>query len=95
MTRPISDTSDKKVVSIMQPTRERADSHPLNFGQRVKHLRAERQLTGVQLSELSNIAASTLSKIEGNRLSPTYDTIMKLAHGLGVNVEQLFSRLRI
>ena len=91
VTRPESDTSAKKVVSIMQQTRARADSNPLNLGQRVKQLRADRQLTGAQLSELANIAASTLSKIEGNRLSPTYDTIMKLAHGLGVNVEQLFS----
>jgi transcriptional regulator with XRE-family HTH domain len=32
-----------------------------------------------------------LSKIENNRLSPTYDTIVKLARGLNVNVEKLFS----
>ncbi|MGH7076322.1 MAG: helix-turn-helix domain-containing protein [Stellaceae bacterium] len=71
--------------------RSTTDDQVIDFGERVRKLRSERNLTGSQLSERAKISPSTLSKIENNRLSPTYDTIMRLARGLGVNVELLFS----
>jgi transcriptional regulator with XRE-family HTH domain len=80
-----------KVTATREPVTKSTDEHIVNFGERVKRLRTENNLTGSELCERAKIAPSTLSKIENNRLSPTYDTIVKLAHGLGVNVEKLFS----
>jgi len=73
--------------------REVGSSEPptIDLGKRVRDLRAAVGLTLTELNLRSGIARSTLSKIENNRLSPTYETLVKLAHGLGVNIESLFS----
>ena len=85
-------TARAKVAETGEPAGEEANADQVvNFGERVKKLRIDNNLTGSELSERAKIAPSTLSKIENNRLSPTYDTIVKLARGLGVNVEKLFS----
>lgn len=52
-----------------------------------------RQRSGMTLSELalqSGVATSTISKIEAGQLSPGYEIIVKLAHGLQVDVAELF-----
>jgi len=57
-------------------------------------LRRLRQEAGLNLNELaqrSDLAASTLSKIENAQMSPTYETILSLASGLGVDVTELFA----
>lgn len=43
------------------------------------------------LAERSGTASSTISKVENAHMSPTYDNILRLAAGLGVNVETLFN----
>src|SRR5262245_32795781 len=48
---------------------------------------------GFTLSELaqrSDIATSTISKIEAGILAPGYEIIVKLAHGLEIDVAELF-----
>lgn len=57
----------------------------------VRRLRQQKDLTLQELSEHSGLAVSTLSKIENSQLSPTYETILRLADGLGVDVAELFS----
>lgn len=57
----------------------------------VRRLRQQQELTLQELSEQSGLAASTLSKIENSQLSPSYETILRLADGLGVDVAQLFN----
>jgi transcriptional regulator with XRE-family HTH domain len=37
------------------------------------------------------LARSTLSKIENEQMSPTFDAVKKLAEGLGISVPQLFT----
>lgn len=57
-------------------------------------LRRLRQEAGLNLGELaqrSDLAPSTLSKIENAQMSPTYETILSLASGLGVDVTELFA----
>lgn len=56
----------------------------------VKALRQRAKLTLNQLSQRSEVAASTISKIEAGQLSPGYEIIVRLAHGLGVEVAELF-----
>jgi len=66
-------------------------SATFNLGERVKRLRQERNLTLAQVGAASGLSTATLSKIENNRLSPTYETLMSLARGLSIGVERLFS----
>nr|WP_325252127.1 XRE family transcriptional regulator [Amylibacter sp.] len=62
---------------------------PKALGQRVKSLRKSRQLTLAQLSDISGVAVSTISKIENGALSPTLDKILRLAGGLELTIGQL------
>ena len=55
-----------------------------SFGRRLKARRKARHLTLNELSNLSNVSASTISKVENGAVSPTYDVILKLARGLSV-----------
>jgi transcriptional regulator with XRE-family HTH domain len=63
----------------------------IDLGKRVKQLRLDAVLTLRGLSSRSGVSTSTLSKIENDQLSPTYDTLLKLAAGLGVNLAGLLS----
>lgn len=56
----------------------------------VKTLRQRIGLTLNELAQRSNVAASTISKIEGGQLSPGYEIIVRLAQGLEVDVAELF-----
>ena len=59
------------------------------LGPALRQLRAA-GLTLQELSQRTGLASSTLSKIENNLISPTYDSILKLADGLEIDVAQLF-----
>ena len=56
----------------------------------VKALRTRAGLTLTELAERSDLAASTISKIETGQLSPGYENIQRLAMGLEVDVAELF-----
>lgn len=75
-TRPRRDTSDEPASESLSVI--------------VHRLRRAAGLTLQELSARCDVAASTLSKIENNQVSPTYDTILRLAHGLGIDVAELF-----
>lgn len=49
-------------------------------------------MTLQQLSVRSGLAVSTISKVENNQISPTYENILRLADGLEVDVAELFTR---
>ncbi|MFT0533892.1 helix-turn-helix domain-containing protein [Castellaniella hirudinis] len=61
------------------------------LAERLKALRLQRGLTQGQVTTASGISTPTLSKIENGQLSPTYDVLLRLAHGLGVDVAALFA----
>lgn len=60
------------------------------LGTRVLSLRRARGWTLNQLSERTGISASALSKIERDKLSPTYANLVRLARGLKVSTSALF-----
>lgn len=60
------------------------------FGKRFKARRKAQKLTLTELARLSNVSASTISKVENGVVSPTYDVIQKLAHGLSSSVSDMF-----
>jgi transcriptional regulator with XRE-family HTH domain len=64
---------------------------PLKLGERVRQLRRARNWTLEEAARRAGLARSTLSKIENEQMSPTYDAVQKLARGLGIDVPQLFT----
>ncbi len=81
--------------SLIQIARSDADIaasvEPLNLGQRVRALRKARKWTLEQAAKKAGLARSTLSKIENEQMSPTFDAVKKLAEGLDISVPQLFT----
>lgn len=59
------------------------------LAEHVKALRSRQGLTLRALSTRAGIAHSTLSKLENGLLSPTYENLMKLAVGLGIDIVEL------
>src|SRR3954465_9101788 len=57
-------------------------------------LRAARQARGLtlkQVAERTGMALSTLSKVENNQMSLTYDKLLQLTFGLKMEIAELFS----
>ncbi len=59
------------------------------LGQRAKALRTSRNLTLDALSRKCGVSRASLSKIERGEMSPTYETLRKLANGLEVALTTL------
>ena len=62
-----------------------------DLGDRLRQLRKQNGWTLSQVSALTALATSTLSKVENNQTSLTYDNLLKLAEGLGIDFAELFS----
>jgi transcriptional regulator with XRE-family HTH domain len=61
------------------------------FGERIRELRKHQGRTLEELSEESGLSRAALSKIERGEMSPTYDSLLKIARGLGTDVALLIS----
>lgn len=64
------------------------------ISERIVSLRKERKMTLQDCSKLSGVAASTLSKIERNELSPTISTLQKIAAGFSMELADLITPSR-
>jgi transcriptional regulator with XRE-family HTH domain len=81
-------------VSRSQQFEQSPQSQPgtnVDLGSRVRGLRQSKRMTLKDVALRSGLAVATLSKIENNRLSPTYENIIRLARGLDVDIAALFS----
>lgn len=63
----------------------------IDLGNRVRQIRSGSKATIKDVAMRSGLSPSTISKIENNQLSPTYENIIRLARGLEVDISQLFS----
>ena len=61
------------------------------LGRILKELRAHRNWTLREMSERSGIPVSTLSKVENDRLTLTYDKILQLSENLQIRISELFA----
>jgi transcriptional regulator with XRE-family HTH domain len=61
------------------------------LGQRVHEIRVAKGLTLEQVGRRSGLAPSTVSKIENDQMSPTFDVLQKLAMGLEVDMDELLA----
>ena len=78
-----------KGSSMSSPTEK--PTSELALGQRIRTLRLAKGWTLEQVSRASGLARSTISKIENAQMSPTYDALIKLASGFGIDLSELFS----
>lgn len=68
---------------------QEADGAIDGLGARTKALRVARKLTLDALSQKCGVSRASLSKIERGEMSPTYETLRKLANGLEVALTTL------
>jgi transcriptional regulator with XRE-family HTH domain len=60
------------------------------FGRKIKQLRRAKNLTQAELAESISLSVNYISQIETGVASPTFETIVKLAEGLQVELKDLF-----
>jgi transcriptional regulator with XRE-family HTH domain len=60
------------------------------LGARIKTLRTERELQQRQLAEKAELTPSMVSQIESGRLTPSLNTLGRIASALGVSIATLF-----
>lgn len=63
----------------------------LRLGTNVGELRRARNLTLKQLSEITGVSVSALSKIENDQAGLSFETVMKIVQGLNISIDELVS----
>jgi transcriptional regulator with XRE-family HTH domain len=71
-------------------TRLKNEEQP-TLGALLKGLRSRNSWTLKEMSERSGIPVSTLSKVEHNRLTLTYDKLLQLSQRLNIRMSELFA----
>lgn len=87
----MADSSEPSLIRMARADGTHGAVEPVNLGQRVRELRKERSWTLEQAAQQAGLARSTLSKIENEQMSPTFELMRKLADGLGIDMPQLFT----
>jgi len=64
------------------------------YGERIRALREMQKLTLKRVAYSVGISESLLSQIERNKVSPSIDTLIRIADALGVDMEHLFKDYR-
>jgi len=72
-------------------TTDNAERDRIEFGRRLRELRSARGWTLAQLAERSGVAISTISKAERGVMALTYDRMLQLARGIGVDMAEFFT----
>ena len=57
-----------------------------SFGERLKNLRETAGVSQYALAKKSGVTAQAISKIEQGDRDPSWSTVVKLAHALGISV---------
>ncbi|MHB1467913.1 MAG: helix-turn-helix domain-containing protein [Solirubrobacteraceae bacterium] len=64
------------------------------FGEQLRRVRTEQQLTQEQLAEASGLHRTEISLLERGKRTPILDTIVAVANGLGVTPSELLEGVR-
>ncbi len=62
----------------------------MTFGDRLKKIRKEKNITQLELSEMISISRSSIAQYENNIYQPNIETIELIANTLNINVSELF-----
>lgn len=91
MRTPMTAKDEPSLIRLARASGDSSPVEPLNLGARVRELRKARDWTLEQAAKEAGLARSTLSKIENEQMSPTFELMKKLAEGLGIGMPQLFT----
>ncbi|MDD1691003.1 MAG: helix-turn-helix transcriptional regulator [Methanoregula sp.] len=58
---------------------------------RIKVLRAERDMTQEQLAELAGVTRNTIISMEKNKYSPSLKLAYRIAHIFGIGIDDIFT----
>ncbi len=78
----------KGLMEREEPARFAEADEP-NLGECLRRLRFDRKLSLTDVSTLTGIAKSTLSRVESDQLSLTYDKLLQLCRGLQIDLASL------
>jgi transcriptional regulator with XRE-family HTH domain len=67
-----------------------AEQASSELGKRVKAARLQHDYTLEVASQVCGVSRSTLSKVENGVMSPTFDVLQKIVHGLKIDLGELF-----
>jgi transcriptional regulator with XRE-family HTH domain len=87
-----AEDSDFVRICASQARIRMSNSRP---GMALKSLRKRNGWTLADVSNRSGVPASTLSRIENDQISPTYDLLLRLSNGLSLDVSELLSNAAI
>jgi transcriptional regulator with XRE-family HTH domain len=80
--------AQKRLALVEKNVDARTAARP---GAALRALRMQRGWTLAEVSERTDLPISTLSKIENDRMSLSYDKLARISTGLGVDISQLFA----
>lgn len=63
----------------------------MSLGENIRKIRKEKGYSILKLRELTGLSKSTISEIENDKSSPTFETLNKIAKALEIRVETLIS----
>ena len=75
------------------PSPDPAANPALDLGRTARRLRESQNLTLADVGRRANISSAMLSRLETGRVSPSLETIVALAHALGVTASVLMQRI--
>jgi transcriptional regulator with XRE-family HTH domain len=78
-------------VARSEPSEPQITQEP-RLGDCLRQLRFDRKLSLTEVSALTGISKSTLSRVESDQLSLTYDKLLQLCRGLRVDLATLLNR---
>jgi transcriptional regulator with XRE-family HTH domain len=81
--------SARKSRASSQVGRSRPSGNIPKLGERIWQIRRDNRWTLQQVSEMTGVGMSTLSKLENDKIDITFDTLMKLCNGLDLSLHQL------
>ncbi len=62
-----------------------------SLGDILRDIRSRNHWTLAEVSAMTGLAVSTLSKVENNQMQLTYDRLIQLAQGIGVDIAELLA----
>jgi len=63
----------------------------MNIGDKIRKLRKQENITLKELSQKSGVALATLSRMENNKMTGTFESHVNIAKALGVALPELYS----
>lgn len=92
MRHPLTDRPHFRDFPRMDRTLPKpAEQAPSELGKRVRAARLQHAYTLEAASRVCGVSRSTLSKVENGVMSPTFDVLQKIVHGLKIDLSELFS----